>query len=78
MKVAVSIPDDVFAEADSLARRLKTTRSEIYARAVAAFVGEHDPDRITEAMNQVVDSVGGSAEEFTTAAAHRVLDRTEW
>jgi metal-responsive CopG/Arc/MetJ family transcriptional regulator len=78
MKVAVSIPDDVFEEADALAARLHTSRSDIYARALAAYVGEHDHDRVTEAMNLVVDAVGESAEEFTRLAARRVLDRSEW
>jgi metal-responsive CopG/Arc/MetJ family transcriptional regulator len=34
MKVAVSIPDDVFAEAEALAKRMKSSRSEIYSRAL--------------------------------------------
>jgi metal-responsive CopG/Arc/MetJ family transcriptional regulator len=78
MKVAVSIPDPVFAEAELLAKRLNTSRSEIYARALDAFVGTHAPDRVTQAMNEVVDAVGGAPDEFARAAARRVLDRVEW
>lgn len=78
MKVAVSIPDDVFQEADGLARKLKTTRSDIYARALAAFVGEHDADRVTQAMNEVVDAVGGPPDTFAREATRRVLLSTEW
>lgn len=78
MKVAVSIPDEVFAEADELATRLKTSRSEIYARALAAFVGEHSPDRVTQAINDVVDEVGAEPDEFARAAARRALHRVEW
>ena len=78
MKVAVSIPDPVFDEAELLARKLKTSRSEIYARALAAFVADHAPDRVTDAMNDVVDAVGGSPDEFADAAARRVLERVEW
>jgi antitoxin MazE6 len=78
MKVAVSIPDPVFAEAERLAKRLKTTRSQIYARALDAFVGTHAPDRVTQAMNEVVDAVGGAPDAFVQAATRRVLDRIEW
>ena len=78
MKVAVSIPDPVFNEGEILARQLKTSRSEIYARALAAFVGSHAPDRVTEAMNDVLDSVGAASDEFSSAAARRVFDRIEW
>ncbi|MBS0612600.1 MAG: ribbon-helix-helix protein, CopG family [Proteobacteria bacterium] len=34
MNVAASIPDDVFAEVEALARRLKKSRSEIYSLAL--------------------------------------------
>lgn len=78
MKVAVSIPDPVFAEAELLARRLNTTRSDIYARALDAFVGTHAPDRVTEAINSVVDAVGVEPDGFVRAAARRVLERVEW
>ena len=78
MKTAVSIPDELFEEADRLAERLKTSRSDVYARALAEFVGNHAPDHVTEAMDAVVDAVGGGPDEFSRAAARRVLDRVEW
>jgi len=79
MKVAVSIPDPVFAEAEALAKRIGASRSEIYARALRAFVGAHAPDRVTEAINEVLDEAGPSGTEaFAKAAARRVLERTEW
>jgi hypothetical protein len=43
MKVAVSIPGPVFADAERLAKRLKASRSEVYARALKAFVANHAP-----------------------------------
>jgi hypothetical protein len=41
MKTAISIPDDVFADAERLARRLKKSRSELYSRAIREYIGEH-------------------------------------
>jgi len=78
MKVAVSIPDDVFAEAESLAKHLKASRSEIYRRALGEFLGRHAPDRVTEKMNDVISSVGEGADQFSQRAARRVLRRVEW
>ena len=78
MKVAVSIPDRVFQEAERLALHLKTSRSELYARALAAFVGNHDQDRVTERMNAAVDAVGASSDPFSRAASRRVFERVEW
>lgn len=77
MKVAVSIPDLVFREAELLARRLGASRSEVYARALDAYVSAHDADRVTEAMDAVVDAVDAAPDAFTRAAARRVFDRIE-
>jgi metal-responsive CopG/Arc/MetJ family transcriptional regulator len=78
MKVAVSIPDEVFADAELLAKRLKASRSEVYSRALHEFLGRHAPERITEVMNRVIQEIGGEPDPFTARAARRVLERTEW
>jgi len=78
MKTAVSIPDDVFEEAERLAADLETSRSQLYSRALREFVARHAPDRLTEAMNRVVDAVGTEVDEFSRRAARRVLEQVEW
>jgi metal-responsive CopG/Arc/MetJ family transcriptional regulator len=78
MKTAVSIPDDVFEEAERLASDLQTSRSQLYSRALREFVSRHGPDRLTEAMNSVVDEVGVEVDEFSERASRRVLERIEW
>jgi hypothetical protein len=78
MKVAVSIPDDIFAEAEALAKRLKSSRSEIYSRALGEFIGQHAPDRVTELMNDVVRDVAPEPDAFSVAAGRQVLKKTEW
>lgn len=78
MKVAVSIPDDVFAEAEALAKRLNSSRSEIYSRALGEFIGHHAPDRVTELMNDVVRDVSPEPDAFSIAAGRQVLKKNEW
>lgn len=78
MKVAVSIPNPVFTEAESLAKRLNASRSELYSRALKEFVGRHAPDQVTEQMDRVIASVGEDSDAFTQRAARRVLKRIEW
>ena len=77
MKTAVSIPDDVFEEAERLAMDLQTSRSQLYSRALREFVARHAPDRLTEAMNRVVDVVGSEIDEFSQRASHRVLEQVD-
>lgn len=78
MKTAVSLPDEIFADAERLRRRLRKSRSELYREALADYVSRHDPDAITEAMNEVMKRVGAKADPVVTAAARRILERTDW
>jgi len=52
MKTAISIPNEIFAQGERLARRLHTSRSQLYARALADFVVQHEDDKITSSMNE--------------------------
>jgi antitoxin MazE6 len=76
MKTAVSIPDDVYEEAERLASELRTSRSKLYSRALREYVTRHAPDRVTEAMNRVLDEI--EVDEFSQRAARRVLEQVEW
>lgn len=79
MKTALSIPDDVFKRGERLARRLRTSRSQLYARALIDFVVQHEEDQITSSMNEVIRAVGTEADQlFTRRAASRTLRRVEW
>jgi metal-responsive CopG/Arc/MetJ family transcriptional regulator len=78
MKTAVSIPDDVFKSAERLARRLKTSRSEVYSRALSEFVSRHSQDEVTAAMDAALAEIGDDRDPFVSAAARRILERTEW
>lgn len=78
MKTAVSIPDEVFEEAERLARRMKRSRSEVYSRALAEYVARHAPDRVTEAMDRALDEIGEQPDRFARAASRRVLRRNDW
>ena len=58
VKTAISIPDEVFAEAEAEARRLGVSRSGLYSRAVAEFVEKHRGLRVREALDSVYASEG--------------------
>jgi len=78
MKMAVSVPDDVFEEAERLARRMKRSRSEVYSRALAEYVARHVPDRVTEAMDQALAEISVPVDEFAPTASRRILKRSAW
>ncbi len=78
MKTAISVPNEVFREADRLARRFGTSRSEIYSRALVEYLARHAPDRVTETIDRLWDELGKDDRDFTKAAAARTLRLTDW
>jgi predicted transcriptional regulator len=78
MKTAISIPDEIFQDAERLAKRLKQSRSEVYSRALAEYVARHAPDKVTEQLNKVLADLAEPTDTFVATAARRALRRTEW
>lgn len=80
MKVAVSIPDPVFAQGEALAKRMKLSRSKLYAKALDAFVAEHSADELTDFANALADAMAGEDDlaQFRRAASRNALKHTEW
>ena len=78
MKTAVSLPDAVFRDAERLARRLKKSRSQLYREAVTEYLARHEPEAITEAMDQLAAEVDTRPDKFGSAAARHLLERSEW
>jgi metal-responsive CopG/Arc/MetJ family transcriptional regulator len=53
MKVALSIPDELFDSAETLIKKLRVSRSRLYATALAEFVVKHRGRKTTERLNAV-------------------------
>jgi hypothetical protein len=45
---------------------------------VAEYVARHSPDRVTEAMDQALAEIVEPRDQFSRAAAQRVLERSDW
>ena len=76
MKTAISIPDPLFEAAEALAHRLHVSRSELYANALRAFVGQHDEVARRRALNDLY-AVESSA--LPAGAAHaQARIASEW
>ncbi|MDP8923146.1 MAG: ribbon-helix-helix domain-containing protein [Chloroflexota bacterium] len=78
MGTAVSLPDDLFEQAERLAKQRNIHRGELVAEAVREYVARHDPDAVTEALNRVIDQEGADLDSPLRAAARRTFERVEW
>jgi metal-responsive CopG/Arc/MetJ family transcriptional regulator len=78
MKVAVSIPDPVFVEADRLARELKVSRSQLYADALTAYTGERGAAAVREKLDAVYAVESASLDPALTRAQSRSIADEAW
>lgn len=76
MKTAISVPDALFRSADHAARRMGISRSELFARAVAAFLGDRDA-HVTERLNLVYGGKPSSLDRGLARAQARAIGRRD-
>ena len=80
MKTAISIPDPLFGAAERLAKRLGLSRSELYQRALQAFLQRHNDDGVTEALDKIYGpaSEDGSLDPLFEQLQLASLPKDEW
>lgn len=78
MKVALSIPDDLFETAETLSKRLGVSRSRLYASALADFLAKHRGRKVTERLNTVYASQDSQLEPGVRRLQRRSLERNAW
>ena len=78
MKTAISIPDEIFQAADKLANDLGTTRSGLYAQAVAEYVAKHQHANLTAQLNKVYAKVPSKLPADIRHSQTRILASSDW
>ena len=77
MKTAISLPDDLFAAAESLAAKQGLSRSRLFATALAEYVAKHQSRKVSERLDEVY-ATESNRDPFVREAARRTLRRSEW
>lgn len=78
MKVAVSVPEPVFAAAERVSKRLRISRSQLYSKAIAAYVRDHPDVDVTEALNVVYTGHASALDPAWEQLSLGVLRRERW
>jgi metal-responsive CopG/Arc/MetJ family transcriptional regulator len=78
MKTAISIPDELFKEADHLAHRLGICRSELYSCAVAEYIGDHWKEAVTEKLNEIYENQPSPVDAVLNTLQFTSLQKDEW
>jgi predicted transcriptional regulator len=78
MKVAISVPDPIFDAAEQLAEQLKMPRSQLYVRALSAYLGARGGAAITEKLNALYAVQPSKIDPDLAAAQQHVLADEAW
>ena len=78
MKIALSIPDELFESGETLSKRLGLTRSRLYATALAEFLAKHQGRKVTDRLNAVYGSEDGRLQRSVRRLQSRSIARDRW
>ena len=78
MKIALSIPDEIFESGETLGKRLGVSRSRLYATALAEFVAKHRGRKITARLNAVYGSEDSRLPRALRRLQSRSITRESW
>ena len=78
MKTAISLPDSVFEQAESLAKRLGLSRSELYAKAIQAYLQKYNREQILEQLNQVYSEDSSQLDPTVAKMQFMSLPAEDW
>jgi metal-responsive CopG/Arc/MetJ family transcriptional regulator len=80
VKTAISIPDALFREAETMAKKRAISRSELYAAAIARYVKDERFSGVREQLDAVygANSKESDIDAKLTAMQSRSLPREKW
>ena len=83
MKIAISIPDNIFREVKKLAEEQKRSRSEVIVEAVREYLKDLESSRLLDALNEAYSTPETEEERDARNAAlehykRTVLEKEEW
>ena len=78
MKVALSIPNELFETAEKVGKRLGVSRSRLYATALAEFIAKHRSRKVTDRLNAVYGTEESRVEPGVRRLQRRSIERDAW
>ena len=78
MKIAISVPDEVFEAGEHLARQLKFSRSQLYSDALALYLSTRGADAVTARLNAIYSSSPSRLDKVFVASQKKTLSHETW
>ncbi len=78
MKTAISVPDDIFLLSEKLAKKLKVSRSKVFAMGVEKLGEEFEADDVTAKLNDYYSKDKAEIDPVIIKMATLSLPKEEW
>ena len=78
MRTTVSLPRELYLEAEAAARRLRISRSQLYAQAIKMFLKDQQAAAVTERLNKVYARIPAQVEPAIAKAQLRSIEEDAW
>ncbi len=78
MKTAISLPDELFKQAERYAKEHGLSRSELFASALKKYLGERSGDAVTQALDSVYANESSKMDPAILQAQARVIGDESW
>ena len=78
VKTAISIPDSLFYIAESLAKRMGMSRSELFRHALENYIEAHRHDRVREVLDAIYAEESSDIDEALAEMQWASLSKEDW
>ncbi|NEO95277.1 MAG: ribbon-helix-helix protein, CopG family [Moorea sp. SIO3G5] len=78
MKTEISLPDSVFEEAEALAQQMGLSRSELYLKALKAYLKRYNRNQILHKLNEVYSKENSELDPVMAKIQFMSLPHQEW
>ena len=78
MKTAISIPNNVYRQAERFAKRNRLSRSALYTEAVKLFMDQRKPEDVTGRLNEIYGQEASELDPVLQAMQSRSISRETW
>ena len=78
MKTDISLPDQIFEEAEALAQQLGMSRSELYTEALKAYLRRYNRERTLSKLNEVYSQQPSDLDTVMETMQFMSLPKENW
>jgi predicted transcriptional regulator len=78
VKTAVSVPDELFRQAELIAKNMGLSRSQLYAQALADFLAHSHAESVTDQLNEVYSAARAEVDPGPQRAQVKLFQQSPW